>query len=154
MRTGREDRIMWIAGLDPGGDGKFGRCAVHASEGLPLRLHRLGVESNAAAAVACDLKAVPTTELLIAAGIDSALFWSARADRNADRRVRTRCRVWAQRRLLAPLSVLTRCSEHAWCNVCLPPRSQLILFRLLLSDSRRRPRRITYAMVMWLLFVA
>ena len=79
---------MWIAGFDPGGKGNFGWCVVEASDRLPLFLRRSGIESNAADAVGRVLQAVPRSESLIAAGIDSPLFWSATGDRNADRVIR------------------------------------------------------------------
>ena len=79
---------MWLAGFDPGGESQFGWCVVEASGELPLSLHRTGVASNAAEAVNCVLKEVPSESTLIAAGIDSPLFWLPDGDRNADRVIR------------------------------------------------------------------
>lgn len=76
---------MWLAGFDPGGERQFGWCVVKASQELPLSLHSTGVASNAAEAVNCALKMIPSQGTLIAAGIDSPLFWSPDGDRNADR---------------------------------------------------------------------
>lgn len=79
---------MWLAGFDPGGERQFGWCVVEASTELPLSLHSTGVASNAAEAVNCVLKEIPSQNTLIAAGIDSPLFWSPDGDRNADRVIR------------------------------------------------------------------
>lgn len=83
---------MWLAGFDPGGESQFGWCVVEASAKLPLSLHRTGVASNAAEAVRCVLKEVPSRSTLIAAGIDSPLFWLPNGDRNADRVIRNEIR--------------------------------------------------------------
>lgn len=79
---------MWLAGLDPGGESQFGWCVVKASAERPLLLHRTGVASNAAEAVNCVLKEVPSESTLIAAGIDSPLFWLGDGDRNVDHVIR------------------------------------------------------------------
>lgn len=79
---------MWFAGFDPGGESQFGWCLVEASTELPLSILRSGISSNAAEAVNCALRELPSGGTLIAAGIDSPLFWLPAGDREADRIIR------------------------------------------------------------------
>jgi hypothetical protein len=65
---------MWLLGLDPGGDERFGWCTAEARDDSPLCLRESGVESDASAAISSALRALPRSDELVGAGIDSPLF--------------------------------------------------------------------------------
>lgn len=83
---------MWLLGLDPGGDGRFGWCVAEARDGSRPSVRGLGVTSDARAAITSALRALPRPDALVGAGIDSPLFWSHAGDRNADRLIRRQIR--------------------------------------------------------------
>jgi len=79
---------MLLAGFDPGGKGRFGWCIVEAKSKLPLAIRHAGVEDHAAAAVDKALTVIPNSSSVVAAGIDSPLFWSLAGDRIVDAAIR------------------------------------------------------------------
>jgi hypothetical protein len=78
---------MHFAGLDPGGDGRFGWCIVAGRE-PPLDLVRAGCAADAGAAVRSIFDALGPSAQLQGAGIDSPLFWTPSGSRRADSIVR------------------------------------------------------------------
>lgn len=82
---------MWIAGLDPGGKGRFAWCLATGGDSAPIRLFDSGLVSNAVEAVSAITNTLPAGATLQAVGIDSPLFWSS-SERHVDRRVRDQIR--------------------------------------------------------------
>jgi len=105
---------MWLLGLDPGGDQRFAWCTAEARDGSPLCLRKSGVESDAAAAISSAFGALPRSDELVGAGIDSPLFWSLGGDRAADRLIRGQIR-----RLGAPASAGTVQHVNSLRGACL-----------------------------------
>ena len=85
--TNNGEETMYLAGLDPGGDGRFGWCIVSGPE-LPLEVVRAGCAAHAAAAVESLLDALGPSAHLHGAGIDSPLFWTPSGNRRVDTLVR------------------------------------------------------------------
>lgn len=83
-----EDLVSVLVGFDPGGVNAFGWCVARDSSQLPLAPLATGIASNARAAVAAALAAVPNGEVVAAAGIDAPLLWARSGPRNSDRIVR------------------------------------------------------------------
>ena len=78
---------MLILGLDPGGVGRFGWCLADKGRGSHLKLRSSGATDSAGRAVATVLQLIGD-ETVVAAGIDSPLFWVPDGDRRADMAVR------------------------------------------------------------------
>ena len=76
-----------VLGFDPGGDNAFAWAVCEFATQLPLRIIASKIAPHARAAVVAALASCPDAEVL-AAGIDSPLFWASNGDRLADRRVR------------------------------------------------------------------
>lgn len=76
-----------VLGFDPGGDNAFAWAVCAFAVQLPLRIIDTGIAPHAKAAVVAALTRCPDAEV-VAAGIDSPLFWASSGDRLADRRVR------------------------------------------------------------------
>lgn len=72
-----------LLGFDPGGQKTFGWCIVEDADELPLKLMAGGDADNAQEAMAAVLKRLPHHGHILAAGIDSPLFW-ATSDRGVD----------------------------------------------------------------------
>jgi hypothetical protein len=80
--------VSILLGFDPGGVNAFGWCVARDSAQLPPSVLATGVVSNARAAVAAALAAVPHGEVVLAAGIDAPLLWARSGSRHSDRFVR------------------------------------------------------------------
>ena len=117
---------MWIAGFDPGGKASFGWCVAESVPGQRMRIRDAGVTDHASLAVERALEALPTGALLVAAGIDSPLYWSIGGDRSSDLAVRAKIR-----RLGAPVPGGTVQSPNSLRGACLVqgPLSALALRR-------------------------
>src|SRR5260370_10661442 len=76
-----------ILGFDPGGIESFGWSVLRDATAAPLRLVESGVANSPSAAVEAALQA-SKGRLVLAAGIDSPLFWSAAGDRIVDKKMR------------------------------------------------------------------
>lgn len=79
-----------ILGFDPGGDKKFGWCIATDFESH-LKILKSGTDNNAFNAVSAVITSIKTIETkieVLAAGIDSPLFWIANGDREVDKFVR------------------------------------------------------------------
>lgn len=87
-----KDEKVWLAGFDPGGEDHFGWCVAEVQPEAALVVRKAGVVSGAPLAVAEALQAIPAGSELVAAGIDSPLYWSATGDRHADAVIRDRIR--------------------------------------------------------------
>jgi hypothetical protein len=79
---------MLILGLDPGGVGRFGWCVAESIGKGRVRLRESGIADHAAQALERASKHVANSERLVAAGVDSPLFWLAKGDRRADQLIR------------------------------------------------------------------
>ena len=105
---------MWIAGFDPGGKAAFGWCLAESAPGQRMQIRDAGVTDHASLAVDRALEALPTDALLVAAGIDSPLYWSLGGDRSSDLTVRA-----SIRRLGAPVPGGTVQSPNSLRGACL-----------------------------------
>lgn len=105
---------MWIAGFDPGGLNSFGWCLAEAARDHCLVIRGAGVTDHASLAVKSVLDALPTGATLVAAGIDSPLYWSVGGDRSSDLAVRARIR-----QLGAPVPGGTVQSPNSLRGACL-----------------------------------
>lgn len=77
-----------VLGFDPGGKGAFGWAIAQFDGGLPLQLKACGDADHAQEAVE-DIRALlGPSEKVVAAGIDSPLYWTPSCDRAADSMVR------------------------------------------------------------------
>ena len=76
-----------LLGFDPGGLEAFGWCIVEDAEELPLRVLDGGVAKDARDASEVVVKHLPRQSDVLAAGIDSPLFWTA-SHRQADQILR------------------------------------------------------------------
>jgi hypothetical protein len=72
-----------LLGFDPGGLKAFGWCIVEDAERPPLRVLTGGIVDNAQEAVEAVRKHLPHQSDVLAAGIDSPLFWTT-SDRRVD----------------------------------------------------------------------
>lgn len=84
---------MWILGLDPGGERKFGWClgtTTHdTSRKLPrLKLCHWGTAAHAKEAIEKVLSKIDPSTKIDAVGIDSPLFWISNGDRQCDKTIR------------------------------------------------------------------
>lgn len=80
--------MRFILGFDPGGKSNFGWCIAEGS-GTPLKILRSGAVNNtheAISAVSGFIK--EKSACVLAAGIDSPLFWVVDGDRKVDKHVR------------------------------------------------------------------
>lgn len=77
-----------ILGFDPGGAAQFGWAALECSGALPLRVRAAGVANHAEQAVDSALAVLSPQDRVVAAGIDSPLYWTPSGVRESDRRVR------------------------------------------------------------------
>jgi hypothetical protein len=77
---------IFAIGFDPGGIGQFGWCLVESTE--RARLRYCGTSNHAQGAVDAVCKHIDDSMKVLAAGIDSPLFWIATGDRRADQIVR------------------------------------------------------------------
>jgi hypothetical protein len=77
-----------VLGYDPGGAAQFGWAALEYSNALPLRVRATAVANHAQQAVEDSLRVVSGGDRVVAAGIDSPLYWTASGVRESDRRVR------------------------------------------------------------------
>ena len=105
---------MWIAGFDPGGVASFGWCLAEARSGQRIQIRDAGVTNHASLAVRCVLDAMPAGVRLVAAGIDSPLYWSLGGDRSSDLTVRA-----CIRHLGAPVPGGTVQSPNSLRGACL-----------------------------------
>jgi len=105
---------MWIAGFDPGGVASFGWCLAEAESGQRVQIREAGVSNHASLAVRCVLDALPAGARLVAAGIDSPLYWSLGGDRSSDLTVRA-----SIRHLGAPVPGGTVQSPNSLRGACL-----------------------------------
>jgi hypothetical protein len=91
--AGRRPDRMLILGFDPGGLKRrglkrFGWCAAEPTPHGKLKLRKWGVADHAAGAVEAALKATDDPAHIVAAGIDSPLFWVPSGSRRADKTIR------------------------------------------------------------------
>jgi hypothetical protein len=76
-------------GFDPGGAGAFGWCVLADAMNPPLVICGSGVADHAGGAVTAALGCVGRDGEVLAAGIDSPLFWRTDGDRVVDASVRS-----------------------------------------------------------------
>lgn len=79
---------MLVLGFDPGGLKRFGWCVAEPTLHGKLKLRKCGVADHAAAAVDTALQATDGPARIVAAGIDSPLFWVPSDSRRADQTIR------------------------------------------------------------------
>ena len=80
-----------ILGFDPGGSedgGKFGWAVAEKTETAPVRIRATGAKPHASAAVKAALERVAPSDHVMAAGIDSPMYWTATGERKADLKLR------------------------------------------------------------------
>lgn len=77
-----------ILGFDPGGANQFGWAVLEHSPTMPLRVCATGVTNHALQAVNAALALKQADDHLIAAGIDSPLYWTPSGERMSDLHVR------------------------------------------------------------------
>lgn len=75
---------MVVLGFDPGGEKQFGWCVAKTTASALLSLSASGTASHAAEAIEDALSNIAGIDEVVAAGIDSPLFWVANGDRKAD----------------------------------------------------------------------
>ena len=88
---GRQQKVELILGFDPGGDGadgKFGWGVAENSQSAPVWVRTTGAARHAEAAVKAALALVGPEDQVVAAGIDSPLYWTATGERRADLKLR------------------------------------------------------------------
>ena len=74
----------FILGFDPGGVGHFGWSICEMVDGILKPCRETGVANDAWHTI-CDVKkALPNKPTVLAAGIDSPLFWSNKGGREVD----------------------------------------------------------------------
>lgn len=81
-----------VLGFDPGGAAQFGWSALECSPDLPLRVLAAGLANHAEQAVDSALAVLSPQDRVVAAGIDSPLYWTPSGVRESDRRVRDHVR--------------------------------------------------------------
>lgn len=79
---------MLVLGFDPGGIGQFGWCVAESGGNHRIRIRASGMTDSAAEAHERTLAHVRDRTQIVAAGIDSPLFWVANGDREADKIIR------------------------------------------------------------------
>jgi hypothetical protein len=79
---------MLVLGFDPGGLERFGWCVAEPTLHGKAKLRKWGVADDAAGAVEAALKATDDPAHIVAAGIDSPLFWVPSGSRRADQTIR------------------------------------------------------------------
>jgi hypothetical protein len=77
-----------ILGFDPGGVNQFGWAVLEYSQTVPLHVRATEVANHALQAVNAALALLQADDHLIAAGIDSPLYWTPSGERMSDLRVR------------------------------------------------------------------
>lgn len=80
-----------IVGFDPGGKGQFGWCVLERRARKVPRLIATGLADHAGAAVN-EVKDIAGRKSVAAAAIDSPLYWTFAASREADRLIRSAIR--------------------------------------------------------------
>jgi hypothetical protein len=80
----------FVLGFDPGGIRQFGWCLAEATD-RPRLIHS-GIANNADEAVDSVCADIDDSVQLLAAGIDSPLFWIGNGDRQVDQTVRAKMR--------------------------------------------------------------
>jgi hypothetical protein len=86
--AGRRPERMLVLGFDPGGLKRFGWCVAEPTLHGKLKLLDCGVADHATRAVEAALKATDDPARIVAAGIDSPLFWVPNDSRQADKTIR------------------------------------------------------------------
>ena len=87
-----ESSGVLVLGLDPGGQGRFGWCVADLSAGPRPVVRLAGTADHAAGAVSDIREHVGDLAKIVAAGIDSPLFWVADGDRRVDKTIRNAMR--------------------------------------------------------------
>lgn len=80
-----------ILGFDPGGSeggGRFGWAVAEMTGTLPVRIVATGAKAHAEAAVNAAFERVGSGDKVVAAGVDSPMYWTPTGDRKADRKLR------------------------------------------------------------------
>jgi hypothetical protein len=121
-----------LIGFDPGGEDGFGWCTAEYASALPLRVRATGIVDNAGDARREILARIPAGEKIVAAGIDSPLFWDLSGDRKADCNIRKKLRA-----LHAPSPNGTVQTVNSLRGACLVQR--IIIAKLLRDSDRTLP---------------
>ncbi len=79
-----------VLGFDPGGKGSFGWAVGEIDAKLPVRLRKTGTADHAEGAVDGVLDALRNSDTVVAAGLDSPMYWTPSGGRAADTAVRER----------------------------------------------------------------
>lgn len=87
-----ESSGVLVLGLDPGGQGQFGWCVADLGTGPTPIVRLVGTADHAAGALSDIRKHVGDLAKIVAAGIDSPLFWVADGDRRVDKTIRSAMR--------------------------------------------------------------
>lgn len=77
-----------VFGFDPGGAAQFGWAVLECSKSLPLRVRAAGVANHAQQSVRSAMAVTRADDCVVAAGIDSPLYWTPSGERESDRLVR------------------------------------------------------------------
>jgi len=80
-----------ILGLDPGGregGGKFAWAVAEMSANAPISIRATGLKPDAQAALKAALERVGVGDRIVAAGIDSPMYWTPTGERRSDSRIR------------------------------------------------------------------
>lgn len=81
-------KSLFVVGFDPGGIDQFGWCLAEETD--RMRIKYFGRSDHADGAVEAVFEHIEDSNQLMAAGIDSPLFWVGNGDRRADQTVRAR----------------------------------------------------------------
>ncbi len=79
-----------VLGFDPGGKGSFGWAVGEIDAELPVRLRKTGTADHAQGAVCGVWAALRDSGTVVAAGLDSPMYWTPSGKRAADEDVRKR----------------------------------------------------------------
>lgn len=77
-----------VLGFDPGGKGSFGWAVGEIDAELPVRLRETGTADHAKDAVDGVRAALRDSDTVVAAGLDSPMYWTPSGGRAADKDVR------------------------------------------------------------------
>jgi hypothetical protein len=135
-----------VLGFDPGGVSQFGWAILECSKVLPLRVRASGVANNAQQAVGATLAELHARDHVMAAGIDSPLYWTPTGERESDRRIRDIIRRAGARSAAGGTIQHPNCLQGA-CVVQGPIAALLLRSRMLgLPLTESHPKALLWAL--------
>jgi hypothetical protein len=135
-----------VLGFDPGGAAQFGWAVLECLKTTPLSVRATGVASHAQQAVDDSLRILSAGDRVVAAGIDSPLYWTPSGVRESDRHIRNIIRRAGARSVAGGTVQHPNCLQGA-CVVQGPTAALLLRRRIAgLPLTESHPKALLWAL--------